>query len=407
MRRYLRGPLVSIASQLTGLIQLAAILFLVGADNSTDSYFYLFTLGLTPILILMVGLMYPLLLNEERITLGGLRRIRWAAPASSGALVLGGSIWLSVTDSGGPWLGYLTLAVITNSVAQCAVWFRAVAAEAGGDPLWISGVALPANILAVVSLIFPWPNSGAAMAAMTFALALGNLMLYVVMRRRQVGVVVLQESPATRVGSARGSYWFLGKASVGYAGQATMQSIAVTLPASSVTFLNLANKIVGAASSTFVNALMPLVINQSTETTASGRKFLRLSLPIMALGGGALIVIAAVVNPELILTSIIVTCWLLTSTAAAVAQRMAFRFLDANASRISMAVILVVTAAAAASALSPSFSLNVLLGALAIMDGVTAALLLWALRDRTVSAIVSILVACLVYIWIATLWSSI
>ena len=48
---------------------------------------------------------------------------------------------------------------------------------------------------------------------------------------------------------------------IGFVAQTVMQSLAVLLPAASLTMLNLANKLVGSISATFVNATMPLLVD--------------------------------------------------------------------------------------------------------------------------------------------------
>ena len=81
LTRIARGPVASAASQAAGLVQVGLLLLHGGATNATDTYFYLFTFGLTPTQILIVGVMYPLLLNGESLTRRGLVRIRRATPA--------------------------------------------------------------------------------------------------------------------------------------------------------------------------------------------------------------------------------------------------------------------------------------------------------------------------------------
>ena len=69
--RLLQGPALSLTSQAAGAVQLVLILVRVGSNRSTDAYFYLWSLGMLPTQILCVGVMYPLLLNRERIARTG------------------------------------------------------------------------------------------------------------------------------------------------------------------------------------------------------------------------------------------------------------------------------------------------------------------------------------------------
>src|SRR3954468_24022646 len=89
LRTIVRGPVASVTSQATGLLQLGLLLLHGGATHATDNYFYLFGLGVTPVLVLALGVMYPLLVSEA-ITKRGLGRIRLATPLISALAVAGG-----------------------------------------------------------------------------------------------------------------------------------------------------------------------------------------------------------------------------------------------------------------------------------------------------------------------------
>lgn len=400
----LRGPLISLLSQGVGLIQLGAILLVIGASEATDAYFYLFSLGLIPVLILLVGLMYPSMLTELRMSKVGLARLRWITPLASILFILGGSLWLELSSRFAVALIPLVVVLSINAVFQGAAWFRAIAAEAEGEQLWISGIALPANAFATLLLVPPWPTKTMAVLAMTIGLVIGNAAIYVVMNRRKIGSSALAAAPDT-ASRSDGSYWFLGKAGVGYASQAVMQSVAILLPATGVTYLNIANKIVGSISATFVNALMPQIVHQHSDSPAAGRRFIRLMFPVVAATGALVVVAVQLIRPQLFLPAVIVAIWLLGSTHSAISQRMAFRFLPSNASRVSMIVIAVIVVLTIGSSALPGFTLTVILAAFAAMDCATAMLLLWLLRDRLASFMMGCGLLTVLGIWaVALLW---
>lgn len=402
MKALLRGPLVSLASQGIGLVQLGILIVVVGADRYTDAYLYLFSMGLVPILILLVGLMYPLLLNDHRISKVGLRRLSWLTPLVSVGFVIGGTWWLAEQGKFSADMVPLVALLIGNSVFQATAWFRAVAAEADGTQLWISGIALPANVLGTILLVIPWGSSILSVTAMSLGLLIGNLVITVVMVRRRVGQDALDSAPLLGSGRA-GSYWFFGKATVGYSSQIAMQSAAVILPSSSLTILNIVNKIVGSASASFVNALMPRFVHQQSESTDAGRRFLRFVAPSFGACGIVLFGIAVVFMPEAAGAALILALWLVLAPSAAIAQRLAFRFLPPSASRVSVFVVVLVVVLALLSTGSTNFSLIVLLAALALLDGLTAMLLLWLLKDRVMSIVAGVLSAGLIGIWAFTL----
>jgi len=131
------------------------IILRAGANEATDAYFYLFNLGMVPISCIVVGMMYPALLNKTRMSRPGLRRIRWITPLLSVVFVAGGSLWLGWHGRLGASLLGVALFSALNSLVQALLWYRAVAAEASGNAFWISGVALPANVFALTALLYP------------------------------------------------------------------------------------------------------------------------------------------------------------------------------------------------------------------------------------------------------------
>ena len=385
VKTLLRAPVASIASQAVGLAQLGLLLLRAGANEATDAYFYLFNLGMLAITGIIAGVVYPSLLSAERLSRSDLRLVRNAVPVLSLLMVAGGAAWLAVNQRLGTGLYALVALSGVNAMVQGRLWFRAVAAEAGGHALWIAGVALPANVLAVAALAPPWRDPEIAVTAMVGGLLVGNLALLAVMARRRIGDDVIAESPA--VGSRAGSAWFSGTASFGFVAQTVMQSLAVLLPAASITVLNLANKLVASISATFVNASMPLLVHGRTDSPALARRFLRVVVLVEAVVGAGVVGVACIVRPDLLVPAVVVAVWLVGSGAAAVAMRMSFRFLPPHeVAKRQMAVVAVVVPAALLSAWSHRFSLTILLCAYAAIDVLVAMLLLGPLKDRRMGA---------------------
>lgn len=400
MKSSLRAPVVSLASQASGLVQLVLIIARVGTDKATDTYFYLFNLGFVPISCIIVGMMYPSLINDLRMSRRGLRTIRWVTPVTSAAFVAGGAVWLHVNGRLEPALTGLIIASGVNAVVQTQLWFRAVAAEAGGSAIWICGVALPPNVLAVLALVYPWGSSAAAMTAMVAGLVAGNLGFLGYMEWRRIGGRILATAPerSTRRGS---SFWFLGMSSVAFVGQTLMQSLAVLLPTSSITLLNVAYKIVGSVSATFVNATMPVLLHQDTDSPRAARRFLRLAVVVIALAGSGMVAGVLFFRPDLAIPAVVLALWLVASSASAAGMRMSFRFLPPAALRRTIAVVVVVAILAVLSAHHRGFSLTTLLCAYAAVDAASVMLLLRPLRDRLMSAVLAGILVVLLGIWLS------
>jgi hypothetical protein len=390
------------------MAQILLLLLRAGANEATDAYYYLFNLGLTPITGIIVGVVYPSMLNAERLSRLDLKRLRTAVPILCVVMVTGGSGWLAINGRLPPELVPLAALSSANSVIQARLWFRAVAAEAGGQAMWIAGVALPPNIVAVAILVAPWSSPTGAVTGMVTGLVFGNLGLLAVMNRQRVGDDVILAAPLTG-GSRRGTGWFFGSAAFAFASWTVLQSLAVLLPAASLTIINLAYKLVGSISTTFVNATMPLLVHSRTDSPALARRFLRVVVVSAVLGGTALVIGTWLRRPDLLVPAVVVAIWFVGSGSNAVAQRMAFRFLRPHqASRPQMLVIAAVVGAALASAHSPAFSVTVLLCAYANIDGTSAATLLWPLKDRRMSAVLALAMLGLAVIWLATvlgLWA--
>ena len=80
LKKALRAPAMSIASQGVGVLQLGLLLLRAGANEATDAYYYLFNMGMLSISGIVVGVVYPSLLNQQRLSRSDLRRLRNLVP---------------------------------------------------------------------------------------------------------------------------------------------------------------------------------------------------------------------------------------------------------------------------------------------------------------------------------------
>ena len=202
------------------------------------------------------------------------------------------------------------------------------------------------------------------MTSMTCGLVVGNAGLLIFMALRRIGDSVVDSAPDHT--ETRGtSLWFLSLASIAFLGQTLLQSFAVLLPASSITLLNVGYKIVGSVSATFVNAIMPMIVHQGTDSSRSARRFLRIVIVAVAAAGAVLVVAVWIVRPYLLVPAVVIAIWLTTSAAAAVAARMSYRFLAPHASVRTIGVVIAIVALTAFSSAYQGFSLTVILCAYA------------------------------------------
>jgi hypothetical protein len=402
-RSMVRGPALSLASQLVGLAQLFALLWRHGPSGATDAYFYLFNLGLLPTQVGIVGVLYPMLLSQDRISRPGAVLLGRITVASAITATIAGSLWLALAGRLPTSLFALVALGALNAAFQARLFHRAVLAEASGTPQWMAAVALPANALATLVLLAPWATSTAAATAMMGALVVGNGGFLMLLHRLRLGADVLAALPTSRSSDQHGPAWFLTKAGVGYGGLMVLQSLAVLLPPSTLTLLSLSIKLVGSISSTFVNAVMPLLVHQSTHSPAEGRRFLRVLVIGLGVGGLGVSGVAISVWPQHGAAAMVLSLWLIASASAAVAQRMAFRFLPPHASRATILAVPVVVALASLSSRSQEFDLSMLLCAYAGVDAATGFLLLVALRDRFMTVVTGAVLVTLCALWLVRL----
>jgi hypothetical protein len=315
-------------------------------------------------------------------------------------VISGGTAWFAL--QGRLDISVIQIAILSaiNAAVQSLLWYRAVLAEASGNPLWVSAVALPANLFAIVALLVPWTTSTTTVIAMLVALILGNVLFLIYGRQHHVGDGTVQLLSPTRSARPSAHVWFLSKSAVGQVGLAIIQSVSVVLPASMLTLLTIPTKVVGSIAASVVNAVMPRLVHQGTTSQAPARRFLRWTM-LALVGIGIILVLAAALAFSSYLEAAAITAlWLLGSAASAVAQRATFRFLPPSASKVTLIIIPLVVTASVLSSLSPHFTWVSILCAYSLIDSASAFLLLLALKDRPMSALMGLVTIILAVRWV-------
>ncbi|WP_371647258.1 hypothetical protein [Streptomyces mirabilis] len=402
-RRIMRSPALSIASQAVGALQLAMILWRSeGGSNTTDTCFYLFSLGLLPSQILTVGVMYPLMINRQAsIGRKAAQRLASIVPVLAVLVTATGVVWLATAGRVTADLVPLLALSAFNSALQSMIWSRGVAAESTGEPHWFAAVALPANTLAVIALLVPWRNENLALTAMLAALVVGNAGYLGFMVRQRIGSDAVSRLPEQSMGS-QAAWWYLARAGTGYGGLAVLSSLAVLLPPSALTVLAVVTKLVGSVASAFVNAVLPALVHADTDSPFEAHRFMRLTGAVLLVLGFSGVVVTTFLPGNQPLLSVTVATWLVAAATAAAAQRVAFRFLAAKSSIVTLLVLPIVLLASVATAAEGELNLTNLLAAQALVDAATAAFLLAALRDKAMAIGARTATAMLVAIWIAS-----
>lgn len=385
---YLSAPVVSALSQLTGLVQIVLLTRSGGAGRGSDAYFFLFSMALLPIQILLAGLLYPLLLNQTGAAPRLLRTLRLLTPWACVITVLIGALWLWHLGKLTPSLYALVTLCAVNGFVSARLWYHCLELAADGDVMWLAGIALPANVLACLVIADAWTPSTARATAMVGGLLVGNLGLLVHLSAVGRLKVIEYVAPAHLESGKRGSSaWFLAKSVTSYASRDVLEALALLLPTASLTILNILNRIVGSVSTTVVSSVLPKLINRKTTSQADVAAFTRWLALLLALPFCIAGIIALVVHLPYQEYVFIALAWLLASGMNVSAQRMAYRFLSPSASVLSVVSAVVVTGLLVVAATTTWLTLKLLfMGAIAL-DALPAVFLLWTLAERGMSLV--------------------
>ncbi|MGC5248691.1 hypothetical protein ACPXB3_17415 [Gordonia sp. DT219] len=314
--------------------------------------------------------------------------------------ILGGGVWIWAT-------GRMTTAVLAitvlsgiNALAQVRLWYRAVLAESIGSPMLMAAVALPANLLGTISLMLPWRDSSTAVIAMVTALLLGNSIFAVVADYKSIGHAAVA-SLDTSGQKYSAPAWFLTKSGISYGGLTIIQSVSLTLPATTLTILTLPTKLVASVSGTFINSVLPLMVHQNTSSKTSVRRFINFSVAMLSVLGAALAAGMWIWKREWFAIAAVSAIWLVSSGIAAIAQRMSFRFLRPSAAKVSIIVVPLIVVSVVMSEQFGSLNILVLLCAYALIDALTALMFFHLLREWRGWAVALASVLTLIAVWIS------
>ena len=400
-----RAPALSLLSQGLGMVQLFLLLWHYGATGATDAYLYLFNLGNLPTQILITGFMYPSLLNGSRLSRKALRSFLGVVPTLALLLVLSASVGLLTESRIGESAFLFIFFCAINSVLQTVVWFFGTLSDFEGNPVWISGIALPGNFLACLALMLPLNSSVANVTAIFASLAVGNCLLLALMLKRRVGFEVIysySEFPASSSNFARNRPFLFRAISV-YGGFMVIQSLTVSLPASVLTLLSVPMKIVASVTASFLNATLPKIINKDTQSPGSSITFLKYVLVAVVGFGLTAELLSFIFWPTYIAEVGVSAIWLTTSCLSAVSQRLSNRFRNPSSTNLVSAVVPVTAILVLASSSTAGFGALAILCAYGFADAVSSVIQFRVIEFRRFSLISSVLATGVGIVWVASL----
>jgi hypothetical protein len=386
---YLHAPAVATLSQFIGLVQIVLLTRSGGAGRGSDAYFFLYSMAFLPTQILLAGLLYPLLLSQTGAAPQTLQRLKALTPWSCVLMVMLGVFWLWHLGHLTPQLYALAILSALNGFVAAKLWYHCLELTADGEVIWLAGIALPANLLACVSIGYAWTPSSLRATVMVGGLLIGNIALFAYLRAtgRTKSAPRSAHSAAAASAAPRSSGWFLAKSITGYASQDALEALALLLPAASLTILNILNRIVGSISTAMVSSILPKLVNRDSATQTDAANFARwfavlLAVPFCLVAATTLIV--SIPYQEYVLTTL---AWLLVSGMNVSAQRMAYRFLAPSASVLSIVSAAAVVVFVIAASLTPWFSLKILFVSAIALDALPATFLLWTLSERVIGLV--------------------
>lgn len=386
---------LSVASQAVGAAQLVLLTRAGGAGIATDAYFFLFTMALLPVQVLLVGVSYPLRLRGAQP--GTSRRYSRMTPPLSAAATLAGALWLlhiGRLPDHAPWLiGLLAL----NGWIAAWVWDLAVTHAASGRPNLLAAVALPANTVAVIAIVYPWQPPALRVAVMIGGLLLGNLAAVLWVRR----VCSPVDPRAETATSDTYGGWYFAKSVTGHGALALTQGIAATLPPAGVTAFAVATRIVGGIGTTTISAVLPRYVHASSASVEDGLRILKLAMLVSATLMGLLVIWSMFVTSDYRAVVALSGIWLVATATNTVLQRLSYRFLPPSVAVLSILAVLAAMAGLTIVSTRPFFTLEHVITAAILTDALPAVLLLRVLGRRLASLGTALAIA----VPLALVWS--
>lgn len=388
--RHAVAPILSIASQGIGAVQLLLLLVRVRAGELTDAYFYIWGIGMLPTLTLISGVIYPMLINRRQISLVMMKRILAIALIGSVGCVGISYLWLLYSERASRSVTIIAILMSVFCFVQCLVWFRATLASSAGETSWLSGVALLPNCFAVGVLLLPLPEE-VLIHAMIIGLIAGNVIMLLWMQSQNVGKSELSRLIAQGgAGESSATAWFFVRSASGQGTVGLLQSTAVLLPPSQLTTSTVIMKVVGSATMTVASALLPRFVNTQTDTADQARRFMRVLWVFWLVVGILACTLTSAFFRNYLVFVVLASFWLCGSSTALVAQRIAFRFYSASISSVTIVTGVTVSVAAVLLVSTVDYNLTLLLCLYAMLECLSGLLLLLLMRDALASIVMGL-----------------
>ncbi|MCM3485084.1 hypothetical protein [Kocuria rosea] len=377
---------LSLASQALGLLQVALLIWPDGGGLASDAYFLLTAWGMFPAQIILFGVMFPLWLRNGATREGTAIIAVFCVVLAAGLATIGSMVFLISAGKHYDLLLFHTIVFTVYCVLQTVNTAFALRSASTGNALWLSILTLPSSVCACTLLIFSNQELSSATSLLGIGLCIGSVIytgLFIAtgthngLRVDSVRTGAQPPGSDPRVGPPRGdSLWFFGKSVSGYGAGLFLQTVAATLPQSSLTTISVVSKIVGGFTSVVTSTNLPRLINATTKNDYAVTRFVHrflwfgsvfsfivVGIHVWFAGRGAGIVLIAMM-------------WLVVATISATEQRVYLRFRSARWSSVSIFVSAAVVIFSLVLAGRGYLNVSVVLGLYVLLDFMVALVLL-------------------------------
>ena len=373
-------------SQGLGLVQYVILLAGGGGGRASDAFVYMSALGMLPTQIVTVGVLLPMLMRGTHLSVGRWRVLTACLGLSSGALAMAGAAYFAVGGGDSDGIAAIAAVVAVNSVAQSFIWLRGVVVAAAGRASVLSAATLASSVAACVSLLAVLGSgSTTSVLAMAVGVTVGSVATAIVVAPRTGVRDQLPEIDGARAVPRGDVAWFGVKAASGYGAGIALQTVASTLPPSSLTALAVLAKVVAGLSTIVTNSVLPVLVNR---TSSDGRAATRYAFAVSSIGAvmtGATIVLwrVGIVPGAAGHWVLIGIAWTIAGAVSATVQRVAERFHAASVSVMSVATSVLIPVATIVLAATGGITLSQVLVAYVALElfvalGVALSIRLWS-----------------------------
>jgi hypothetical protein len=395
----LQSTLLSFCSQILGMLQFLLILLQVKPGVETDHFLYLFSLGFILPQIVLDGFLSPSLISQQRINKKVEKFIKNRGGLIVATLILGMSLLSSEHETDSQKLFFLTIVLSVNAHLQYQNWYLANLNAVAGNPLWKSGLWIPANLLATAFLAFSFNDAYLQLIAMSVGLFLGNIGFHFAIKR--VGIAAIEDL-RFQIPKSAGiglNYWFLGRSTLSYSIIFGIQTLSMQSQSATLTLITIPSKIVSGFTSIFINSILPFYVNLQILDKKRIQKTIYSYLIFSLVVDIAIFLLISKYFPNVRPIAMVTAAWITGSTAAAFGQNVLLKFRSPKINFLTVLPSMMVFTILFSLSRISELNFIVICCAYTVLDCLTACIQFWAIGFKRLALIFGILTCIVTHYW--------